>query len=412
MNTPLIILMLAFAVPATIEAQVEPAATGPTRIGIRGILNYSARTSQATEMYGDTRGNEVEAILSGDLGYATGSEKNPFSMNFSGGYNWALSGINYGTGPYENLMISQGFIGRNGSLVLTDNLGYHKQSPLTGFSGEPGTGESIGGSGTTTTPGESILTLNTRTIDNSASATWSHRFGTVTLSSGGSGMILRYPDGNGNGSNQIAANAGVSERLNARNTLSEQYMFTTYSYLDSNISFDSNSVLFGYTRQWTRNIQSTLSAGPQWVMSGSESVSYSSIGMSVSGTVTDKLRSGSASLTGSHGFDGGGGYMYGSKSDQISGAFSHGFGKKLTVEFTGGWRQNNWVTSSGVIESKFGASQLSGKLGRHFSWDASYTGTVQSSSGSVPTNVLSSLWQVISFGISFNPAPVHLRGVL
>jgi hypothetical protein len=49
---------------------------------------------------------------------------------------------------------------------------------------------------------------------------------------------------------------------------------------------------------------------------------------------------------------------------------------------------------------------------KHLCGYASYTEAVKSSRASASTNVLSGLWQVISIGISFNPVPVHFRGVL
>lgn len=407
------LLAIIMAVPAALNAQVEPAATGSSRINLHGSLNYSLRESQVTDFYGNSTGTEEQTIASGDLGYSSDNERNPFAVTFSGGYTWVLSGVNYGSGPFENLAVSQGFVGRNVSLQLSDSVSYRRQAPITGFSGVPGTGEPIGQPNPMPATAESILTVNTRTVTNNASANISRKLGSsFSLTAGGSGSILRYPDGNGYDMNQISANAGIAKRINARNTISTEYVFGTYTYSESGFSFDANTLFAGYTRQWTRRIQSTISAGPQWITSGGGAASSASTEWSANGNVTDQLRFGTASLSGSHGFDGGGGYLYGGETDQASAAFGRSFGKRLTVELTGGYWRTKPLTSGGAIESKYGASQVSINLGRHFSLYASYTGTVQGSSTPVPSNVLSNLWQVVSFGVSYNSAPIRLRRAL
>src|ERR1700691_577070 len=65
------------------------------------------------------------------------------------------------------------------------------QAPTLGFSGIPGTGEPIGGSGTAPSTTQSVLTLNTHVVDNNAAfqfgETYSHA---IAFQFGGTSNIL------------------------------------------------------------------------------------------------------------------------------------------------------------------------------------------------------------------------------
>ena len=61
------------------------------------------------------------------------------------------------------------------------------------------------------------------------------------------------------------------------------------------------------------------------------------------------------------------------------------------------------VADYGVIDGKFGAGMATMQLSPHFSAFASYTATDQTTSASLPSNALSGLWQMVSFGIGYSP---------
>jgi hypothetical protein len=82
-----------------------------------------------------------------------------------------------------------------------------------GFSGIPGTGEPIGGTGSNPPSSQSILTTNTSIVNNITTGevglTLNNK---TTLSAGGSSQILRFPDGNGLNTNAPTANVGLTRR--------------------------------------------------------------------------------------------------------------------------------------------------------------------------------------------------------
>jgi hypothetical protein len=404
MKTTLTLLAFIFTVATAAHAQTAPEATGGA-----AELHYSARYAQSAAFYGGSLGDSQNAILSGNLEYANGFKRRPFTLTFGGGYSWNIAGTAYGDGPFENLSLSQGIVGRKWNIQLGDDVSYLKEAPITGFSGVPGTGEPISGPNPTPPTDQTVLTLNTRTVSNTANAEYQHTLNYATsLSVGGSSELLRYPDGNGLDTNAQSANAGLTRRLNARNSLSVQYSFTDYSYPGNNSaqpvsSLVANTVLIGFQRQWNRRISTNASVGPEWIESPNSAVVPSSTRVSGNATVDDQLRFGSANLSYSHAASAGGGFLPGAEVDTISGGFGRELEKKLTINLTGGYTRTSALGGEEGIDSKFGAGTATMRLSQHFSAFANYTATDQSTSSSLPSNALSGLWQMVSFGIGYTP---------
>jgi hypothetical protein len=394
---------------AAADAQVVPEATGPRSLPTAGNLNYSVRYSESAE-FGTLLGDWQSGTVSGSAGYANGIEHLPFSLDFGGGYTWPISGVAYNTGFYENLFLSQGFVERKWNLQVSDNVGYRRQTPTTGFSGVPGTGEPIGVPNPSPTSGESILTLNTTTVNNTATGefqrTLSH---TMIFNAGASSMLLRFPDANGLDSDDLTANSGLTWRPNARNSLGGTYEFSRFTYPGSSVSFVSHVVLATYTRQWTRRLNTTGGLGPEWIESSDSAILPSSIRVSANAGLTYQMRSESIGVNYTHGTNGGGGYLLGAELDSLNGNFSREYGKKLTVGITGSYMRTTGLNSNGVTNAEYGGAQATRRLGRYFNAFASYTAINQTSSSSLSANVLSGLQQIISFGIGYSPRQVELR---
>jgi hypothetical protein len=402
-----IAFVLAFG--AVAHAQVVPEATGPARLPISGNLNYSLRYSQSAE-FGNLYGNWQTSGLSGSASYANGKERLPFSLTFSGGDTWTIAGVPYGSGPFESLQLSQGFVGRKWNVMVSDNESYRRQAPTTGFSGVPGTGEPIGVPNPSPTTGESILTVNTSTIDNTATGDFGRILSSaMTLNVGGSSTILRYPDGNGLDTSTLMANAGLTWRLNARNSFSGTYAYSQFSYPGTSITIGTDSAIFSYKRQWNRRLSSTVGAGPEWIESSDSAIVPSSTRVSVNAALNDQLRFGSVGLSFSQGASGGAGYLVGSEVDSVNANFSREFDKNLTIGITGSYMRTEGLSGNGVTNAEFGGIQASRRLGRYFSAFANYTAIDQASSSALFGSVLKGLQQIIGFGIEYSPKEIRLR---
>jgi hypothetical protein len=419
-----------------------PAADDSGGAPVNGELNYSLRYSQSTQ-FGNGQDGQQMSYVSGDATYTNLAKRRPFSMQYGGGYGWGWNGPSSGGNVFQHLMLSQGLIGRAWSLSASENVSYTFETPTTGFTGVAGSGEPITGSGTSSSTSQSVLALNTRTVNDFTDAGLAYRVdATTSVHVSGSSGQSHFLDGNGQNTSSLGANAGVSRTLNARNSCAAEYSFTRFYYDNTTVaaaagggSFDYTQVAsmqLSFTRQWNRSIASSAYAGPQWLSSSNSKLEPASTALSAGVSVSDHLRFGNASLSYSHGTSGGSGFMLGSKVDSISASFRRDFGKNLSVATTGGYTHSVAltgagylsgaleVTNEGVTNSRLFSAQATRKLGQYLSANANYTLIGQSSSlqekieikgGSWISNpsVLNGTYQIISFGIGYSPRSTRLR---
>ena len=409
MKTTLKILAFCFAVSAAANAQVVPAATGPGGLPIGGNLQYALRYSQAAQ-FSTSYPTMATSTASGSLDYMNGSERHPFSIDYTGGYTWTFVGPTYETGVFQRMLLTQDLVWRKWKVLASDDVSYLPQSPTTGFSGIPGIGEPIGVTNPNPSTSQTILALNTHVVDNLAVGKVGHNLSSATiLLAGGSSELLRFPNNDGYNTNTESGNVELTQRLNARNILSGKYTFSQFSYPDLNVSFQSNTGLFGFQRKWTRNLISEVAGGPQWLSSSDSAQVPTSTNVAISASVNYLLRFTSAGLSYSRGTSGGAGYLIGGEFDSLVGNLSHEFGTNLTVGLTGGYQRTAGLNNNGVTGNKYGGAQATRRFGRNLIVFASYTGTDQSTTSILPTNALSQLLQVIGFGIGYSPRDAHLR---
>ncbi len=415
--------ILLLTVSAASRAQLAPATPGPASDGessglpVSGMLHYDLRYAQTAE-FGGSQDGQQRSITSGGASYAYTGKRLPFSMQYGGGYGRTWAGPPSVGNVFQHLSLSQGMVGRTWNLTASDNVSYTFETPTTGFSGVPGIGEPIGGQGTTTPPDQTILTVNTRSIDNMTTIGFGHRLDSATtLNLGGSSGQMRYIDNDGQNIDTWMADAGVTRRLSARNSFSGQYSFSRFSYVGSiqvanaaQISYSqANTVQFSLSRQWNPHLVTSASVGPQWISSSNSAILPSSARISANASASDTFRFGTASLMYSHGTTGGSGYMLGAESDIAMASFERSFGKNLTIGVTGSYRRTAGLSKSGTTSGEYGGAQATRKLGRYFNVFASYTAADQSSSLLNAPNVLNTLSQTISFGIGYSPREIRLK---
>lgn len=384
---------------AALRAQVAPAATGSV---VNGQLNYSLRYSEIEDHYSSGNLSGQRAVASGSLGYGNESERTPFSLNFQGGYGWIVSGADYGAGFFEESQISQGLKGADWGLTLANSNDYFPQSPIT----SGGTGAPITGSAPP--PTQSVFTATAVLLNNSSSAVFEHRLGTgTTMNLKGMYDFMTFPDGGGTGNNTLTGNAGVSERLDARNTLSETYAYEQYAYSGAQLNITTNSGLFGYQRMWNRKLTTSVAAGPEWVASSQANLISNALHLSAQASLSYVLHRGTATLSYMQGTNSGAGYIYGGGIKMASASYAIQFRNRTSLQAAAGWYQTAGLTTSGTIDSEFGSAQFAKQIGRHFSLFADFMMADQSSNIAAPASILSASWQRISGGISYTPTGVH-----
>jgi hypothetical protein len=439
-------MAILFTFIAVTRAQVAPAAKGPPGLPVSGTLRYDLRYSQTAQFYGGAGGDVQMSIASGDASYANTSKRLPFSMQYGGGYGWTLSSTPSAGNVFQHLSVSQGKVWRKSNFTASDNISYTFETPTTGFSGIPGTGEPIGVSGSITTPDQTILTLNTRSLDNITTIGFGQRLNyAMTLNLGGSWGEMRFIDNNGLNTETLMANAGLTRRLDARDSVSGQYSFSRFDYSGAGYTTQNSTAQFGVTRQWNQKLTTTASVGPAWITSSGIPITGSIAlpnltTLFFSATVNYQMMRGSSSLSYSHGNNGGAGYYLGAKVDSINANFSRAFGKNLNVGVTGSYMRTTSLLAAEleyacsinnvtyiclvplnltpVTDARFGGVQATRNLGRYFNVFANYTAIDQSSNMQISapntplssnTTILNGLNQVISFGIGYSPREIHLR---
>ena len=405
MKTAFKLVVLAFSVCTATSAQVAPAAIqGGSHLG------YSLRYTQAAEFYGAGLGATDYGIASGNLDYRNGSERHPFNVNFGGGYTWAVAGSPYQVGLFENLWLSQGLVGRKWNAQISDQISYAPQAPNGGFSGIPGIGEPIGVTNPTPPTSQSILTLNTHVINNTALASYEHNLNYATsLTVGGSYILLRYPDNNGLNTTGEDGNIALARRLNVRNSISGEYLYSDFSYPDYNANLQTSTALLGYDHELSRKVDVKLAGGPEWITGSGISGLQPTTTVAANAAITYQMQSASASLSYYRGTNGGGGFLLGGVSDAAFGNYSRGFGRDLTFAMTAGYQRTVGLNNNDVIGNTYGEAQVTKRLGSNFFVFANYTGTDQSANAVLPNNVLSQFYQIIGFGVGFSPREMHLR---
>ena len=403
------IALLGFLVTLSLTAvaQVEPAATGPSRPS--GNLNYSLRDSQIAWWSG-VLGDQQANALSGSLQYENGKTRNPLSVNYSGGYTFVLTGATFGTGYFQNLSIGDTFSGRKWRLRLSDGISYRPQAPTFGFSGVAGTGEPPTPPPVTGTPTETVLTENTHAINNVTTASYTMPINfAVSFLASGSYAILRYPDGNGYDSTAISGDVGASLRLSGRTSLTGEFEESRFGFGGGSGTFETSAVLGSVSHTFNKSFRATFSAGPAWVTSQGISNFPSSTTVFLSGGLNYHKRFDTISINGYHGDNSGSGVFYGARFNSIGANYSREIEKKTTLSVNFGFQQNSGLqVNTGSSSGLFGSVSAARRLGRLFSLSAAYTATEQTAN-SLPGNVLNGLLQGASVSIGYSPRGI--RGI-
>lgn len=388
-------------------AQVQPAATEGGLITLPRNLDYSLYYSQ-TAQFGGGLGDWQTSTLSGSLDYLNGNTRYPLHLEYGGGYNWIIAGPNYGAGLFQRLFMSQGMVWHTWNASLSNNVSYTPETPTFGFTGIPGVGEPI--AGPTTAPpalNQSILTLNTDVVENTTTGQVTHNLNyAAILNFGGSYDIFRFPNGDGYNTNTTTANGGVTWRLDARNSLLSNYIYSQFTFPDLNFSFQTQAAFFGYMRVWSRKITTSISAGPQWTSSSNSTAIPSSTGLAANASLAYKSGANYVGLSYERGINAGSGYLIGGETDIASANYTRQFGRDLNIGAFGSYMRTASLPGQqgfGSFTAEYGGGQITRKIGRDLSVFLNYSAITQSAGSSFPGSPLNQMFQVVGFGIGYTP---------
>jgi len=415
----LVTLIILSALATESYAQNAPVLlTAPESFGFQlpklaGQINYAVSASQTIIAgYNGNGGTVSSTNVSGDFAYITTSKTHPFAVLYSGGYLGSES-AQLPSSTFQNLALSQSYKTRSWDFILNDTVSYLPESPVGGISGIPG----IGDLGLNPVPtggdlGSGILTNYDTRVSNVIGASVARQLtGRTSLESSGSYAIQRFT-GNAAGddsaydSNQVQASLGIQHRIDARNTIGADYVYSYFTYTGQPLSFTANGANLHYVRLVTSKLTLDASVGPQW----NTGTTFTSTSINLAATValsyTGERTSSSLS------------YLRGTSagSGVVEGALTNSVVFSSTRKLNAYWRAAGsvgYTNSQGIpgsiypaftIDSEVASGQLSRSLGRSFSIYGSYTLENQSLSGGVATALtFNGLEQVVGFGITYSP---------
>jgi hypothetical protein len=153
------------ALPA---AEASPISTGFELPTTAGTLDYALSVGESlTWGYYTGAGTVYGTNLSGDLGYISSSQRDPFTAVLAGGHFWGSGGFSY---SYVSMGVSQQISLGRWVYLLSDGLSYMPGTSTIGLTGLPGVGD-LGVNPVQVGPvaGQGILTDYSNRISNTAS---------------------------------------------------------------------------------------------------------------------------------------------------------------------------------------------------------------------------------------------------
>ena len=417
------------------KGQAPPTATtsgsvfnpGPTLPAIDGTFQWSLSGSELiqTGFYAGA-GTTSSLNVSGNAEYISKSQVHPFSMLYGGGFLFQTSSGS-SNGIYQNFTISQGLVKSGWALGVSDSVSFLPQSPTTGLSGIPGTGDlGLQPAPDPNVPAQSVLTYYGKRLSNSANGSIERQINPRTSVSGSANYgILRFI-GEGSGTSatsgldttNISGQVGLNRRFSPRSNGSVSGYYSDYTYNGNLTSFHSYGVNLLFSRVLSKTLSMSLSAGPQFV---SQFQAYNVAGTTISRTVPSSVNVAvnaslsytrgqiSGSLGYSRGVNGGSGVQTGALSDNVSGGVQRSYGRDWSVSFTGTYSRTTGLPTVGATSTVYGGVQVSRRINTALSLFVGYTGVHQDVATSLLfTNAFSGFSQSGSIGITYAPRATRL----
>ena len=404
-----------FAIVRQINAQDVPAYTPmPESPGFRlpsvgGTLTYAMSASESIALgYNGNNQTYNSTNVSGDLAYLSTSRTSPFSLVYSGGYQFATSG--QPGSFFHNLAASQVMVFGKWSSVLSDSVSYLPDSPVGGLSGIPGLGD-LGVNPIQVLQGDQggLYSNYGPRISNIATGSLSRSVTNRTsIFASGSSSIIRFPSSSSAGleTDQQSATAGLSHTLSARSSFSGNYSFSRSTYPEYAITYDTQSLSVSATRQFTARLTTSVSVGPQY---SSTANSPSTLNVAASASLNYQLGRGGLGISYSHGVNNGQGVATTGTSDSTNANYSRSLNRY--TNFSTNVSYNKFSTLPIALGPAYTTSsvafgtQFSRSLSRTISAYASYTLQHQANADStIAVNAFRGTTQTVGFGLTYSPS--------
>ena len=399
-----------------------PAGTGPEEYrgfqfpSLGGQLSYALSASETvTTGFAGGQSTVATSNVSGEVAYLSKSERRPFSLVYAGGLLGSTTD-NAPTTTFQNLSVSQVLNAKRWNFLLTDTVNYLPQSPVGGLSGIPGLGDlGVAPVSSVTGNGPGILTNYQRRVSNTAGGSVQRNLtGKTSLIGSGSYGLQRflgapittsYPFQSFD-TNQASATVGVSHRIDPRNTVVANYVYTLFTYKGQDLSFSTHGVNLEYIRQWTPRLTMDVSVGPQFT--GSSHAVARSQNVAAAIGLSYLARRTQYAVTYTRGANNGSGVVPGALSDAVSATarrnLNRAWSLSTQVSYTRSSSLPELTAQAFTIDGVVAGGQVARAIGRSFSVFGSYTLERQTTHGlATSTEAFSGVTQVAGFGVTYSP---------
>lgn len=401
--------------PASVTNAMPTAGFGfnmPTHLG---AFTYALSASEMLQT-GYTSGVDAGTSLSGELAYISKSERNPFSMVYTGGYLFSAFPGSHSSSTFQDLSLSQVMKTRSWLFVVSDGLSYLPGSPTTGLSGVAGVGDvGLFPVQTGLGPAQDILTTYSNRISNglNGSATW-QTDASLDLQASGSWQVLHFTGVSNPGidSNSYSGSFGPNYRIDARTSFGADayYNYSTYP-LFVNYKVETEGVNVNFNRAWTRRLSTSVSLGPQVTHGRTTSVIPAQTEFSAGVSASYATRTTGINAAYTRGVNAGSGVTFGAMTNTVTLGMTRPINRDWQLGIDGDYSRSvglaKYLGVLPVYDTAFGAAQVSRRLTESLSCYGSLTVTHQSSPNNIGINAFNGTYQVIGFGVTFAPAPLN-----
>ena len=310
-----------------------------------------------------TGGSQADGVATLSAGFSLQwlKRQNSLSVDYSAG------GLLYNTGTQANsvtqqLAVSDRVTMARWNLLFAENFSYLPNTQFglggLGFLGGPTTaglsGGSTGGFNPNYQASATIGTPNTYQLLSTSAVQAQYQFNprsSITFS-GSAGFLHYFGDDNMFDSRDVIARVGYDRLVTPKDTLNVSYTASILTYPSGLPGLTSHYVQFGYRRIVTNRLHVFASAGPVVTFFSTPAPTTPggpttlpggdhSVNWSFSGTLDYALRKGSISAGYNRSVTGGSGLLQGALTDQVTGTFTHLFGRVWSASFTGGYSRNS-----------------------------------------------------------------------
>ena len=401
---------------ATTPAGAAAPSVGFSLPSLGGSLDYALTASEViSNGFYQSSGVSAYTNFGGDLAYLSKSERHPFSAVYSGGV--LVSNSAQSSTFYQNLAFSQVLNTKHCDIVVSDSVNCLPQGPTLGLSGVAGVGDlgvnpiAIGAD-----PGVGILTTYGPRVSNSTTLGVSRTLtGRLSVQGSGSLSLLRFIGDNsqlGLSDTSYTGSGGLSYRLNGRSSITGNYSYSDFTYSGTSFSFSTQSGVIAYSRQLRPDLSFSVSAGPQYSSATIAGVSSSNTTVTAGASLSYLRRPYTYNLSFSRGINGGSGVIPGATSDSLtlnaSRLFGHSWNTSANVSYSHSTSIPELVFEPFTSDAVAVGGQVSRAFTRRVSGFGSYSLVDQRTSGSLPANAFSGLYQVIGFGLTYSPSAIDL----